>query len=431
MLPPQHIPDLHGKKRLNALTSLRILAAIHVVLFHCARPIFDQTFANWVDLTRHSSPPVRLAVLILGRGISNFLSAGPWSVSLFFILSGFILFYNYGNSSSRSVTAGKFWIARFARIYPVYLLGLLMIAPFVLHDWYASEMYGLHHTIVGGVLAVSLLQSWFPKYATFWNGPGWSMSVEAFFYALFPLLMLPLRRVNGAGKLVGIILACWVVSIVKTPLIWKIALHWWAWTHARFHTSLVTAVTDYAPLSRLPEFVAGMALGRLMLLRGGPVLRGPKLAMLTIAAAGTCLILAALGNHCPWYFAAAGGLTPLFALVIWSLTIEDSFVAKLLAWSPLVFLGEVSYSIYIIHLPLAHWFGVAVNHITHRPDSETFLDIPNYLVLAIFIPVLLGVCSLIYTFFEMPARDFIRDRFTRRSAEQPMTIEASVSPSPT
>ena len=375
-----------------------------------------------------------MAVMILGRGISNFLSAGPWSVSLFFILSGFILFYNYGNSGPRPGSARKFWIARFARIYPVYLLGLLVIAPFVLHDWYASEVYGLHHAVVGGALAVSLLQSWVPKYATFWNGPGWSMSVEAFFYALFPLLMLPLRRVAGTGKLVAVIIGCWALSIIKTPGIWFIALHWSVWMHGRFHTSLVTAVTDYGPLSRLPEFVAGMALGRLMLLRGGPALRGAKLAMLTLTAAGTCLIFAALGNHCPWCFSVAGGLTPLFALVIWSLTVEESFVAKLLAWSPLVFLGEVSYSIYIIHLPLAHWFGVAVNHITHRPDSDTFLDIPNYFVLAIFLPVLLGLCSLIYTFFEIPARDFIRDRMNRRLAVRPESKSAMLpeeSPSPT
>jgi peptidoglycan/LPS O-acetylase OafA/YrhL len=191
----------------------------------------------------------------------------------------------------------------------------------------------------------------------------------------------------------------------------------------------VTAISDYAPISRLPEFIAGMALGRLMLVRGGPALRGSKLALMTLVAAGTCLMLAALGNSCPWYFSAAGGLTPLLALMIWSLTVDGSFVARLLEWAPLVFLGEVSYSVYIIHLPLAHWFGVAVTHITHRPDTDTFLDIPNYVVFAIYLPVLLIFCSLIYRLFEIPVRDLIRNRLSRQTKPPiPASIEASVSP---
>src|SRR5271154_3420401 len=120
-----------GKRRLNALTTLRFFAAMHVVLFHCAPTLAIKTGERLAMTTSHSPAMVRELVAMVSQGMIAVMDAGPWSVSFFFILSGFILVYNYGDGR-RPLDAGRFWVARFARIYPVYLIGFLLAMPFVL-----------------------------------------------------------------------------------------------------------------------------------------------------------------------------------------------------------------------------------------------------------------------------------------------------------
>src|SRR3954451_12303223 len=96
------------RPRLSALTGLRFVAAAHVVGYHYLRQAF-------------STAPAAL---------QNVLAGGDAAVSLFFVLSGFILTYTYVEQAPR-LGARAFWGARFARIYPVYLLAFLAIAPLV------------------------------------------------------------------------------------------------------------------------------------------------------------------------------------------------------------------------------------------------------------------------------------------------------------
>lgn len=94
-----------ARKRLPALTGLRLLAALYVVSFHYAPP--------------------------LSQGFDVFTSAGYSAVSLFFILSGFVLAYNHIDMERDAITVdrGRFWLSRFARVYPAYLLALALMAP--------------------------------------------------------------------------------------------------------------------------------------------------------------------------------------------------------------------------------------------------------------------------------------------------------------
>jgi peptidoglycan/LPS O-acetylase OafA/YrhL len=408
-------PSLHGKRRLPALTSLRIFAAMHVVLFHCALFNVHESARQWIASTAGASAPLHWTAVILGRGVTNILAAGSWAVSLFFILSGFILFYNYGDNRQGPLDSRKFWIARFARIYPVYLLGLLMMAPFMIHRT-AEGVIPIPKLAVGGAAALTMLQAWNRHYAAFWNAPGWSMSVEAFCYALFPLLMIPLRRVVRPAALFAVIAVCWFLAMAKGPIIWVCIRQWWIAGGGANDPNSIGAITDYTPLCRLPEFIAGMALGRLMLLRGGPRIRGAALTLSTLAVIAASLLLAALGPHCPWFLAVSGGITPLFAILIWNLTVDESLLTRLLAWSPLVFLGEASYAVYILHLPLRHFSDSAINRLAPASLTQTMFDIPSYWVLILYIAMVLGVCSLVYRWFELPARDYIRTRLTRRRA---------------
>src|SRR6476620_6656817 len=94
------------RPRLHAITSLRFLAALHVVLFH-----------------------MRVVGILSGGPwwYQNFASIGYIGVNFFFVLSGFILVYTYAGSS---FSVRRFWQARFARIYPAYVVSLIVAAPF-------------------------------------------------------------------------------------------------------------------------------------------------------------------------------------------------------------------------------------------------------------------------------------------------------------
>jgi len=95
----------YARPRLPALTSLRFFAALHVVFFHfLAFKIF--TSQGW---------------------FGQISSIGYVGVSFFFVLSGFILVYTY---EGRDISAGAFWRARFARIYPALAFSLLLTGPF-------------------------------------------------------------------------------------------------------------------------------------------------------------------------------------------------------------------------------------------------------------------------------------------------------------
>jgi peptidoglycan/LPS O-acetylase OafA/YrhL len=387
------------KRRLNALTTLRFFAAMHVVLFHCAPTLAEKTAQRLAALTNHSPALLRDLVAGLSQAMIAVMNAGPWSVSFFFILSGFILVYNY-DDDRRKFDVPKFWVARFARIYPVYLIGFLLAMPFVLDAVWQAHGHGAYHAATGGLLAATLLQSWVPYYATFWNIPAWSLSVEAFFYAVFPLLLIRLRRIDGVKTLVAVILGCWLVSVAKDPVIELLA---------GGSSSTVTAIVRYFPLCRLPEFVAGMALGRIMLMRGGVSMRWA--GWLAATSIDGIALLAALGSHRPMFLNALGSLAPLFVLMIWSLTNEETPLAKLLGKKPLVFLGESSYSIYILHLPLFAIWSVATEHVGVHSSTSAHVGMENYLLPMAFIVGMVFLCGLVYRMVEMPARDVIRQAY--------------------
>ena len=146
--------DTGKPARLNALTGLRCFAAVNIVLFHFSNP----KWFGWLA-------PV--------------VNAGYASVSFFILLSGFVLGYNY-NARARAGELSKvrFYEARFTRLYPIYLLSLLMAWRVIPMEW------GAHTPVMfwaGMVLSPLLLQGWIPEIATFLNTPAWTMSAESFF----------------------------------------------------------------------------------------------------------------------------------------------------------------------------------------------------------------------------------------------------------
>jgi peptidoglycan/LPS O-acetylase OafA/YrhL len=288
--------DRHPGRRgsLDRLTSLRALAALAVFAFHVGQ------YNVWY--------PAKLA----GFGYAG--------VAFFFTLSGFVLVW----SARPDDNAGRFFQRRFARIYPSYL-AVLLVACVVPH-------VAVYRGADAGILSVTLTQAWVPldKFALGLNGVSWSLSCEAAFYAVFPLLLAWMVGL-GRRRLVGSMLGAYVIGAV-----------------------VVVAATVYGPggatlalvnpLIRLPEFMLGMAAG-LAFAEGWR----PRIDVRLPVAILVLLYLAGGLLHLPKPMMDPV-LAPVFvAIVVASAASDAAGTRSLLTSRALVYAGEVSFCFYLVH----------------------------------------------------------------------------------
>src|SRR5687768_10048357 len=287
---------------LASLTGLRFFAAIHVLLYH-AFP--------------HQAWPGEPAA------VRDFIDSGFVGVSLFFVLSGFILAYNYIHlSDARPVEPRDFWWGRVARIYPVYLFSLFvalpLFVPWVVDKLTNESLTGLAKVLITAGTNILLIQSWVPVTVAQWNSPAWSLACEAFFYLVFPVL--------GA----------WFVRMPRARLLPAAAVVWlatmaalWAYTAANPETAPLSArdsslfslgVVKYNPLMRLPEFIVGIAVGVHFLHRQQePDMQQGGGAALAMGGALVSLMLLTRSSDLPYPLLHDGLLVPSFAAMIYGL----------------------------------------------------------------------------------------------------------------
>ncbi len=173
-----------GKAFIKPLTGLRFAAAMLVVMHHLLH--IDVSSGHGVGC-------------LLKKLASNFSSAGFVGVSFFFVLSGFILTYTYlGRPGQVGIKRRDFCVARLARVYPTYLFALVIAAVPFWRGWQPGGPNTACATpkVVTALTTPLLLQAWTPCARAWWNAPGWSLSAEAFFYLLFPLLAVPIVRLG-------------------------------------------------------------------------------------------------------------------------------------------------------------------------------------------------------------------------------------------
>ncbi|HEY2743330.1 MAG TPA: acyltransferase [Polyangia bacterium] len=299
-----------SRPRLDGLTGLRFFAAAWVFAYH------------FLVLTVSGAP----------WWLSRAQNAGHAAVSLFFVLSGFVLAYNYGVAlADGRVTRARFLWLRLARVWPLYALVALVEVPLALHAGTAPAR-------IGAATAADLvgLQAWIPAITFVGNTPGWSVSVELFFYALFPWLALATAR--RARVVIPIALGV-ALAAAATPALVSPA-------------SAAATFLKCGPLLRLPEFVVGIALGRAFVARRTPL--APAAANVLAAVATLAVVAIVLGSGAvPRYFLHAL-LLPAFALLLWAVA---SGGARPLGWAPLALLGEASYGLYLMQMPLFSALG--------------------------------------------------------------------------
>jgi peptidoglycan/LPS O-acetylase OafA/YrhL len=365
--------------QLAPLTSLRFFAASAIVVNH-----MQGLWGIPENLTEH----------LWGR--TNLSQA----VSFFFVLSGFILTYVHPELPTRE-SRKRFLLARFARIWPAH------VATFALLLVLIGDRGRVSGDIRDGwlwLLNLSMLHGWIPLenvYFSF-NHVSWTISTEFFFYLLFPLLIWRFRTTwwwklsLAFGSLAG---CAWLCEALGLP---EDSKDGWVLTSS--------AMVHANPLARIPEFVLGMcaalALGRARerlraRLRLGTAVELAAVALMGLSSylggslAHTAVASGWIGRPLEIWLLRGGASCPSFALVILVFGCQCGWLARLLSLRIFVLLGEISYSIYLVHQILLRWY---------RWERDAFLGIAEWLQLGAFVAVLLVLSYLIWSMIERPAR---------------------------
>jgi peptidoglycan/LPS O-acetylase OafA/YrhL len=351
---------------LRALTGLRCFAAINIVFFHFSNP-------QWFG------------------PLAPVVNAGYVSVSYFILLSGFVLAYNYsGRARAGKLDVRRFYKARFTRLYPIYLLSLLLAWQVIPQEW-SSHTHGMFWA--GIALSPLLLQGWVPDIATFLNTPAWTMSAEAFYYTLFPLMApwkKPGRPRNQLWKL-GLV---WMIGLIPGTLYIVFrpdgVAHPDRWTIGPWIQAL-----KFTPLPHLASFVFGVLLCGLDEIMPRP---GWLRLILGVAGFGGIFTVLTLAHSLPYPLLHDGLLMPLFGCIIIGLAGENP-LSSVLGSRPLVFVGEASYCLYLLHFNM--WNLIHSTHVLdffHLSQLDPWI---SYILL-----ILMSLLALYY--IEKPAQKQLR-----------------------
>jgi peptidoglycan/LPS O-acetylase OafA/YrhL len=310
------------KPALPALTGLRSLLALMILLFHFTPP----------GLTWGKHPSITFYPLI---------NIGYVFVSFFFLISGFILSYNYAGRT-HPVNAMDFWMARFSRLYPVYALTMLVSIPMLMAEWAVRSRTEFW---LGAIATPLLVQGFFPHLATFWMTVTWTLSCEVVLYLAFPWL-LRLRWPTGTGSLLALGLVFWVIGLIPHSIYVLHDPDHFGHAANRYSDGDWINTLKYTPLPYLCTFLAGLTLGQLHeALKLG--VRGRVIAGL-LGFAGLWFAAYHLATTLPYIMIHGGMLTPVFAAMILGLA-GPSPLASVFSWKPLVAIGASTYALYLLH----------------------------------------------------------------------------------
>lgn len=380
--------------KLPSLTGLRFFAALLVFFFHSS-------------LSNSPIPPNDPINPFADSGIAHayekaFINAGYIGVSFFFVLSGFVLTW----SSRPGQTMRAFWRRRMTKIFPnhltVFLASLILFA-------------GATITSVGHWLPNALLVHTFfpqPQINLSMNPPSWTLCSELLFYVLFPVLIIPIRKIREKalwGWAAAMVVGALVVPLISMYLV------------PDTPKSAITPISDMQfwfaylfPPGRLFEFLLGVMLARIVLAGRWPRKCGIGVS-LVLAAAGY-----AAGYVLPFQLCfVVAMIVPIGALIA---SVAASDVAGRHTWlrsRTMVWFGEVSFGFYIVQ-------GVAIFYLRSLLDGATY-GIPGALLAIVFFfcTSLLGGW-LLYQFIEMPAmRHISRSRKAMRAARPPAEAQST------
>jgi peptidoglycan/LPS O-acetylase OafA/YrhL len=336
----------------KSLSGLRGLGAIWVTLFH----VFFQSK-------------------------SQLLSVGYLGVDLFFLLSGFIISHAHRTDFATGYRLSEHWQflqLRLIRIYPLHVFVLVLFAIFVfaapqfIEQHRDPERFGL----IPFLSSLFLIHNWGFGAATVWNGPTWSLSAEWLIYLAFPLISIGVSKIKPKYSLLAALLALLALEVI-----------------------LLLAMAPRGDMGRVGllritfEFLAGCFVYRY-------AVWDRRKTTASLEWIGIAMLLIAI------YVPSLHSFAPMsFALLILAVASNHSKIALILGSRPLLFLGDISFSLYMCHWPLIQIRNWAI---TQKYISEA----DSLEILLITICVSSIFC---WKYVEVPARAFGRQLLNKKS----------------
>jgi peptidoglycan/LPS O-acetylase OafA/YrhL len=366
---------------------------------------------------------------------------------LFFVLSGFVIHYNYSQPVHDQPLRGtyNFFVARFARLYPMYFVVLCF--DLFSHGYFDAWHGWLipHGLKVALASYLPLVQSWHYQVIgdttlTFVFPPAvqvtWSISTEWFFYFCYPFLCIGLARLSSFRAITLTIFAVIILGYasihlasITSPALEDYAVAKYGQVAATSNGSFVGWLYYLSPYFRLFEFILGALTAALfMAVREAPVSRREAIfGHLLLAAAVTAITVVYLAvfmqldllSHLPvfqdadimgMYFTFA----PFIAVLLFCCARYPSWIAALLSRPWIVLCGEASYSIYLIHM-------MVIEHMKRFDKLADMPPSPLYGAATVLTTVLIviGVSLVTYRVIEVPARRALRSALSFRQREPP------------
>lgn len=306
------------RKRLNVLQSLRFLAFLTIFVHHCA------------------------GIININYGIAGL------GVEFFFVLSGFLMAYNYWDKFDKKLTGKETWkfiVNKVKKFYPLLILTILLKAPITLYKYYLEvgginlEYFGV--TISRLIPSIFLFQSYIPNenYYYAFNGVAWFLDVIVLCYLLTPWVINKIRKLNNK-KLIIIMV---VISISKL-------------LYNSFVTPIFGEYEGYSnyifPLYRFFDYMQGILLGGVLLRIKDNKVNKTKMSILEIGI----IILLMLGYHFRLIADHRTNQEILSILIILIFAFESGCISKLLNNKVLVYLGTISMELYLVHQPIIKYF---------------------------------------------------------------------------
>jgi peptidoglycan/LPS O-acetylase OafA/YrhL len=298
-------------------------------------------------------------------------------VDVFFVLSGFVISMVYLSGRDGTPPWKKYFVARFARIIPLYLATSAVAGLIVSTGWGwqpAIDFFPLRQALHESTLTTIFFR-WLG--ADVWNGPAWSVVAEWWtYFTCFPILVFAGRYLSERVAL-ALALACTALLALVLQF-----------TEDYQNTEGIVAMAR-----SFCGFTGGWAAYRMTSLAVGPP------ANWTVNALFASLVTVAFFG--PIYAGQATYIfLPLIPILILGLARTRCMATRLLEWRPLVYLGEISYSIYLIHF-LFYLLGEGFKR-------HLGIEQPWPLRTLVGIGLTMMIAPVSYRYFERPARDWIR-----------------------
>ncbi len=375
---------------LSNLTPLRGIAALLVAIFH-----FEMAIARFVPAAQ-----------------TMFFEKCYLMVDLFFVMSGFIMLHVYGKDFSQSISKHllrNFFVARFARIYPLHFFSTTLLIILVI----VFSPVGMYPNAMQFPAAIPtnifLLQSFYIHKIYTWNIPSWSISSEWAAYIIFPLLALFISRKRKLSIVVMIIfIVASYLSIMyllprKNPLYPSIPVP---------HN--INTTYDYGFLRGIAGFITGMMM--YLLYQSNKIKNIFSRDIFTFIA--ILLLIAAM------HFAINDGFCViLFAGIVLCFGCNSGYVHKICNNRVLQYLGLISYSIYLMQIFFQDPFskGLRLPGVTGLGRGKQNIEFWNGLMYCIiYLLLLIAVSSITYYFIENPSRKFINRKWGNKKFDNVM-----------